>query len=144
MKGLEPDIMAIMTMEAKSTVEVMDTILAGRAEWEKASNRTRIYGVLRALEKKEMVEGRTCIIDPHRPPIKFWALPGGTFPEGIQRATLTVRVREALTDGPMTMDALSEAVFDDVERDDDKLRRILKRMARNRQIVADGDTWRLE
>lgn len=112
MKGLEPQILDHLTMDAKSTTQVIIEIYGQDCNLDHA--RTQVHEALRALEGDGLIESR--MLNTSKP-TRYWALPGGRFPDGVE-CPLTQRILAALMDGPMTMEQLSNAVYTHAEAPD--------------------------
>ena len=78
MRDLEPQLLAIITIEAKSTSEIIQQL--GREYVTRDRARTQVHEALRCLEDDGTIESRMCYIGN---PIRYWSLPGGTFPVGV-------------------------------------------------------------
>lgn len=144
MKGLEPQILQHITVKAKSTTEIIRDLYGDDCNLDRA--RTQVHEALKALEDDGKIESRMLNISK---PTRYWALPGGDFPQGSQ-CPLSQRILTALIDGPMDMTALSGAVYTHAEAplSVNSQKRLTKALARlkekglvERCLGANGKWW---
>ena len=82
MMDIEPAVLACISMEAISTKEVMDKLYS--QEWEKKSKRGAVFKALCNLDDQGLIISKKIRIDTTVNPSRYWALPGGSFPEGVE------------------------------------------------------------
>jgi hypothetical protein len=133
MRLLEPRIMGIMTSEAVSTTDVI-RLLYGDIDPERVRN--QVHEALTGLERDGSIESR---VSNEGRPVRYWALPGGTFPDGVHASPLSERVLDALDGGPMRIDALFEEVYTEPEKTDrvnagKRLSKVLNRLRARGQV----------
>lgn len=80
MKYLEPKALAVLTMDAKTTVEVTEAIFGDSDKEVLRKKKKEVFEALLALEDDGVVESRLCHVGMY-PAARYWALKGGTFPE---------------------------------------------------------------
>lgn len=81
MMDLEPQVLEVISYEAISTFDVVKRLYT--TEWEIKSKRGAIFKALCNLEKRGCIESRVIRQDRTVNPSRFWVLPGGTFPKGV-------------------------------------------------------------
>lgn len=81
MMDIEPEVLACISMEAISTAEVMDRLFT--QEWEKMTKRGTVFKALCNLEDSGLIVSQKVRIDTTVNPSRYWALPGGSFPKGV-------------------------------------------------------------
>ena len=150
MRRMEPCLLHMMTDEAQSTT---DFIRAIYGEDYKAVEKARVqvHEALTCLEQDGLIESRICYAGPGQPSSRYWALPGGTFPPGVDTPPLTERIASCLADGPKDLNAIYNAVYtaDDTADSTNAYKRLskaLNRMRQRGQVVrtdARPPTWRL-
>lgn len=127
MMGLEPQVLSHLSKVAKSTTEIIKEMYGEECNLDRA--RTPVHKALVALEEDGTIESR--MLNTPKP-TRYWALPGGAFPEGAE-CPLTQRILIALKDGPMVTDSLAKAVYSHAETVDSvnaekRLGKALKRL----------------
>ena len=131
---LEPQIMAVMSMEAMSTTDIIKALYGPDYPYIEAA-RVQVHKALKCLESDEVIESRLCHLDgdlPHKA-VRYWGLKGCNYPHA-EGQPLTDRITAALSDGPMRIDQLCEAVFTEDELADRRSRsRLIKALNRLRE-----------
>ena len=82
MMDIESDVLACISMEAISTAQVMDRLFT--QEWEKKSKRGAVFKALCNLSDRGLIISEKIRIDTTVNPSRYWALPGGSFPKGVE------------------------------------------------------------
>ena len=150
MRRMEPCLLHMMTDKAQSTTYFIRAIYGDDYNAvEKA--RVQVHEALTCLERDGKIESRMCYAGPGQPSARYWALPGGTFPPGVDIPPLTERIVSCLSDGPKDMNAIYQAVYTDEDTVDTtnaykRLSKALNRLRQNGQVVridARPPTWRL-
>ena len=131
---LEPQIMAVMTMEAQSTTDIIKALYGPDYPYIEAA-RVQVHKALVCLQSDGDIESKLCHLDgdlPHKA-VRFWGLVGCTYPHA-EGQPLTDRITVALADGPMRIDDLCAAVFSQDELADRRSRsRLIKALNRLRE-----------
>ena len=81
MMALEPIVYEVITLEAKSTYEVMTSLYS--SETDIATKRGVVFKALCNLEERGAIVTKKIRTSTAANPSKYWALPGGTFPKGV-------------------------------------------------------------
>jgi len=79
MTDLEPDVLALVGMEAQTTTDIVLKMFP-TSEADARNRRGAVFKTLRTLERKGLVESRVVRVDSTPNPPRYWALPGGSFP----------------------------------------------------------------
>lgn len=81
MMALEPIVYDVITLEAKSTYEVMTSLYT--SETDIATKRGVVFKALCNLAERGEIVSKLIRTSTAANPSKYWALPGGTFPKGV-------------------------------------------------------------
>jgi len=132
MRLLDASLMRIMDIEAQSTSTLMNRVLEGVPEWKKKQLRGHILTTLGDLEEDGRITSKICRINYSGPVSRYWALPGGHFPEELDCKALTTRVIYALSVRPMSNEELFSTVYYDEEKvaKDNAMKRLNKALYR--------------
>lgn len=153
MKSLEKELIALVTMEAQPTKAFTEHIYKGQPSWRIAQARPHVLRALTALEDDGVIESRMCKQSYSGHVSRYWALPGGRFPQELDVKELATRVVLALSIRPMNLDQLYDTVYYQEEQTDfesarKRLNKALYRLQDKGTIIKDSGSrtacWRLQ
>lgn len=79
MMDIEPDVLRCITLEAQSTFDIVQKLYEN--EWEVKTKRGMVFKALCNLESKGSIESKKIKASRSSNPARYWALPGGTYPD---------------------------------------------------------------
>jgi DNA-binding PadR family transcriptional regulator len=94
MRYIEPDVLALLTREAKPTGQICRELYGD----DYAMQASKVFYALDSLVRHGWAESRMVTLQNGRR-VRYWALPGGSFPEE-GPVLLVDRITDALRSGP--------------------------------------------
>ena len=126
MRYMEAGVLAQVTMEARSTSEIVKAYW-GLDREPTSQERTHIYILLAELEEDGIIESKKLYVLKSNHEVRYWALKGGKFPTEHGRILID-RIQDALKGGPKTTKELFDEVYLPEEKQDKSM--ALKRLWR--------------
>jgi len=118
MRSLDVALMKMIGMEAQTTSDLMARIFEGEPEWKRKQMRGHVLTALGDLERDGKITSRICRTAYSGPVSRYWALPGGRFPQELDCKALTTRLINALSVRPMSNEELFTTVYYSEEKSD--------------------------